>query len=103
MTQKQQITVEIAPADQGYLNSCARLRNNEPAELVQRLVDMILRDQMILAVLDDDSKPTTRPQRLPTASPLRKPVRAAGDERPTHHDRAKSISSESVATTPGSS
>ena len=40
-----------------YLVACARIRNIAVATLVHRLIDVIGRDQLVLAVLDDNSEP----------------------------------------------
>lgn len=43
-----------------YIIACARIRNMTVTHLVRELVDVIARDQLVLAVLDDDSKPERR-------------------------------------------
>ena len=40
-----------------YLVACALIRNIDVAILVHRLIDVIGRDQLVLAVLDDISEP----------------------------------------------
>jgi hypothetical protein len=39
-----------------YLKSCARIRKITMAALVRKLINKISDDQLVLAVLDDDSK-----------------------------------------------
>jgi hypothetical protein len=48
---------KIADEHGPYFNACARLRNMSIAALLGRLVDIIGRDQLVLSILDDDSKP----------------------------------------------
>ncbi len=51
-------TVDISESsnEQTYLENAARIRRLDPARLVRMLVNVVLRDQMILAILDDDSR-----------------------------------------------
>lgn len=41
----------------GYFDACARLRDISKTALLKRLLDVIGRDQLVLSILDDDSKP----------------------------------------------
>ena len=59
MTQ-QLCTVELPDADLEYLQSCARIRHISTTRLVMRLIRVIARDQLVLSVLDDDSKADAR-------------------------------------------
>ena len=43
-----------------YLESCARLRDISKTALLNRLIDVIGRDQLVLSVLDDDSRPSPK-------------------------------------------
>jgi hypothetical protein len=40
-----------------YLDACARIRNMSKTALLGRLIEIIGRDQLVLSILDDDSKP----------------------------------------------
>lgn len=51
------VLVDVAPDLDGYFESCARVRNISKTRLLNRLVNVIGRDQLVLSVLDDDSKP----------------------------------------------
>ena len=57
-----QILVKVDLESDGgrYLVSCARIRNIGMPVLLRRLVDVIAQDQMVLSILDDDSKRTQR-------------------------------------------
>lgn len=48
---------------ESYLIACARIRNVSVATLVRELIDVIARDQLVLATLDDEEKPRARPGR----------------------------------------
>ena len=41
-----------------YLRTCARIRGISCTELMGRLLDVIMDDQLVLSILDDDSKPS---------------------------------------------
>lgn len=43
-----------------YFDSCARLRDISKTALLARLIDVIGRDQLVLSILDDDSKPLSK-------------------------------------------
>lgn len=45
-----------------YLENCARIREISCTRLIERLVRQICTDQLVLSVLDDDSKPNRRMQ-----------------------------------------
>jgi hypothetical protein len=48
-------------SDEGrYLIACARIRNCSMTSLGKRLLEAIAKDQMVLSILDDDSKPVRR-------------------------------------------
>jgi hypothetical protein len=49
--------VELPDPDLEYLQSCARIRHISTVRLVTRLIRTIARDQLVLSVLDDESKP----------------------------------------------
>jgi hypothetical protein len=40
-----------------YFLACARIRQCSPTALARRLFDTIITDQLVLSILDDDSKP----------------------------------------------
>lgn len=54
------LLVDVAPELDSYFESCARLRDISKTALMNRLVELIGRDQLVLSVLDDDSKPEPR-------------------------------------------
>lgn len=43
--------------DRNYVESSARIRRVSRQILLERVVEVVLRDQMILSILDDDSRP----------------------------------------------
>jgi hypothetical protein len=43
-----------------YFHRCARIRNISTSELMRRVIGTIERDQLVLAILDDDSSPEER-------------------------------------------
>lgn len=55
MTQ-QHCQVELEDEQLRYLQSCARIRKISTRRLVTRLLRVIASDQLVLSVLDDDSK-----------------------------------------------
>ena len=50
----------IADEHAPYFDACARLRDISKTALLTRLIDVIGRDQLVLSILDDDSKPQHR-------------------------------------------
>ena len=42
---------------ENYLNACARIRHVSQSRLLQRVLKLVCDDQLILSILDDDSKP----------------------------------------------
>lgn len=54
---------DLSDEDVEYLRSCARIRKCSMTYLLNAIVQMIARDQMVLMVLDDESKPPQRSQR----------------------------------------
>lgn len=47
--------------DEGrYLIACARIRKCSASALVKRLLEVVMKDQLVLSVLDDESKPAER-------------------------------------------
>lgn len=50
-------------AGETYLISCARIRNVSVPALVRELIDVIARDQLVLATLDDGGAPRARVNR----------------------------------------
>lgn len=53
---RQHVYVELPPDGLDYLAACSRIRHISCTRLVQRLLDAICEDQLVLSVLDDDSK-----------------------------------------------
>jgi hypothetical protein len=50
-------------AGETYLISCAKIRNVSVPTLVRELIDVIARDQLVLATLDDGDAPRARVDR----------------------------------------
>lgn len=50
-------------AGETYLISCAKIRNVSVPTLVRELIDVIARDQLVLATLDDGDAPRARGSR----------------------------------------
>lgn len=57
------VLVDVAPELDEYFESCARIRDITKTSLLNRLIDVIGRDQLVLGVLDDDSKPQPKKPR----------------------------------------
>jgi len=53
------ITVDLGEAAERYIHSCARIRNISINRLMTRMATAICNDQLVLAVLDDESKQLT--------------------------------------------
>jgi hypothetical protein len=51
----------LSPDQAAYLKASARIRGISVASLMMRLVEVICADQMVLSILDDDSKREKRP------------------------------------------
>lgn len=51
------VLVDTIPDHDAYFEACARMRNISKTALMNRLVKMIGQDQLVLGILDDDSKP----------------------------------------------
>lgn len=54
------VLVDIAPELDSYFEACARLRNISKTALMNRLMKVIGDDQLVLSILDDNSKPEPR-------------------------------------------
>jgi hypothetical protein len=48
-----QIVVDTKPEDENYIKSSARIRHISKTELIRRVVETTIKDQMFLAILDD--------------------------------------------------
>jgi hypothetical protein len=55
-----QITIHDLGESGEYLVRCARIRDITVVKLVRDLLDVIARDQLVLAILDDDGRPRPR-------------------------------------------
>jgi hypothetical protein len=55
--------VKLSRAEQEYLSTCARIRGISITRLLSRLVTDITKDQLVLSILDDESKQS--PECLP--------------------------------------
>lgn len=51
-----QVPIDFTDEAERYLTACARIRGISQTRLIQRLFNVICSEQMVLAVLDDDSK-----------------------------------------------
>jgi hypothetical protein len=56
------LAIDLPDDADRYINACARIRRISTTRLFERLLKRVCTDQMVLAVLDDDSK---QPRRLP--------------------------------------
>jgi hypothetical protein len=52
--------IDEASEEGRYLLACARIRDCTPTTLVKRLLAAVLKDHLVLSILDDDSKPERR-------------------------------------------
>lgn len=55
-----------------YLEKCARIRHISRARLMERVLKTVCEDQMVLSVLDDDSRPERQREDEPTRSRFHK-------------------------------
>jgi hypothetical protein len=60
MCQGQHVFMELPDEQYRYLERCARIRRISITRLVSRLITVIASEQLVLSVLDDDSKPSPR-------------------------------------------
>lgn len=56
------INMEMPENDERYIHACARIRKISPRRLVARIMKTVCADQLVLAVLDDES---VQPETLP--------------------------------------
>ena len=49
------LTLEMPESSEQYIHACARIRKISTTRLVERLVKTVCCDQLVLAVLDDES------------------------------------------------
>lgn len=52
-----QTLIKIPDKHEAYFDACARIRDISKTALFAKLIEVIGRDQLVLSVLDDDSKP----------------------------------------------
>jgi hypothetical protein len=50
------VWLNLTDDDHDYLDRCARIRGVSCGRLLQRVVRMVVSDQLVLAVLDDESR-----------------------------------------------
>lgn len=50
------ISLSLSDESKRYIDACARIRCISRTRLVERLLKLIADDQMVLGILDDDSK-----------------------------------------------
>lgn len=53
---------DLSEDDERYLEACARIRGISVTRLFQRVLNLVAKDQLVLSILDDDSK---RARRMP--------------------------------------
>ena len=58
------IKLEASPEQMDYFEASARIRGTTRTDLMERIVTRVLDDQLILAVLDDNSAPVGKRQKL---------------------------------------
>jgi hypothetical protein len=51
----------VSPERAEYFEACARIREITVTRLFEKLVDIIADDQLVLGILDDESKPCREP------------------------------------------
>ncbi len=58
-----QVTYRFDPKTEAgrYLVSCARIRKIAVSVMVRRMVDVIADEQLVLSILDDESRPSRNP------------------------------------------
>lgn len=54
------VLLDISAEHITYFDTCARIRDISRTRLLERLLEMIAQDELVLSVLDDDSKPWPR-------------------------------------------
>lgn len=54
------LTLDLDCLDGDYLERCARIRKISRHRLVRRLIEAIAKDQLVLGILDDESKPAEK-------------------------------------------
>ena len=53
---QQRIDITVREDDYGYIETCARIRHISVTRLFERLIKVIAEDQLVLSVLDDNSR-----------------------------------------------
>ena len=56
MTKRLNFWMELTEDEERYLKNCAAIRGISPTRLAYRLVRAVLRDELVLSVLDDGSQ-----------------------------------------------
>jgi hypothetical protein len=72
------LNMEMSEAAERYVHACARIRHISTTRLMMRVMQTVCDDQLVLSILDDESK---QPKRLPgehTKSHYHKTVHYAG-------------------------
>lgn len=54
------LSVKLPETGADYLKACARIRRTSVTNLIVQVIETVARDQLVLAVLDDDSQPYFR-------------------------------------------
>ncbi len=62
-------TVTLSEHERRYLDSSARVRGISSPELVRRVLQTVMSDQMILGIMDDDSRREPKSSRWATPRP----------------------------------
>lgn len=53
-------SIDTSTEEGRYLLTCARIRKCSTVALVKRLLEVVMKDQLVLSILDDESKPAER-------------------------------------------
>lgn len=51
------VAIDLDDEAEGYIERCARIRQISRKRLLQRVINTVSRDQLVLSILDDDSQP----------------------------------------------
>lgn len=51
------VSLSLSDESERYMDACARIRRISRTRLIERLLKLVADDQMVLGILDDESKP----------------------------------------------
>lgn len=72
ITAHAQFQLKLSEREDRYLDSCCKIRNVTRTMLMLRLLTRIMQDELVLSVLDDDSKPIPKKHREHPYRPKKK-------------------------------